>query len=120
MPPLNPKDVVIYLNSVFDLDSINWAQQMRLAKSLLSKYNYNEIKYAIDYYKNRGDVLSSLGFLTYKMNMKDPVSLYHAEANVTGDDNSGNRNRERIRKNSQTYNRAEYPIALFEESNEAD
>ena len=120
MPPLNAKDIVVYLVHTFELSDVNWALQMRLAKNLLKKYKYGEIKYAIDYYKTRGDSVRSLGFLSYKFNMKDPVSLYHAESNVMEGDNSADRNWARIRQNSQTHDRTVYPINLFEESDEND
>lgn len=114
------KDLVVYLKNVFDLDKINWAFQIRLANSLLSKYDFNQVKYAIDYYKSIGNQLTSLGFLTYKSNMKDPISLYNAEKNITGGDDSGYRNWTRIEQNSKTNYGTQYPVNLFEESNEAD
>ena len=112
------KDIVTYYIQTFNVQSVNWPLQMRLAKTLLKKYNYNEIKYAIDYYKGKGMEVVSLGFLTYKTNMKDPVSLYHAEANVIEGGDSGDRNWTRIAKNSKAQYGAEYPVDLFEKSNQ--
>ena len=115
------KDLVIYFKNLFDLnEDFNWAFQTKLANALLSKFTYSEIKYALDYYKGKGDKLTSLGFLTYKNNMKDPTSLYHAEKNSTRGDNSGDRNWARIRQNSKTNYREDYPIDLFKEPDEAD
>lgn len=114
------KDVVMYFKNLFGLDKLNWGFQMKLANSLLSKYNFNEIKYALDYYKNNGMKLNSLGFLTYKNNMKDPTSLYNAEKNITGGDGSGDRNWKRITKNCQTYNGEKSAEYLFAEPNETD
>ena len=96
------KDLIIYLINSFDVKNVNWAFQMKLANALLSKYNFNEIKYALDYYKDKGEKLTSLGFLSYKNNMKDPVSLYHAELHTSeikkGDKD---RNKKRIEKSKQ-------------------
>lgn len=113
------KDLINYLIISFDVKNVNWAFQMKLANALLSKYNFNEIKYALDYYKDKGEKLTSLGFLSYKNNMKDPVSLYHAEMHSRGD-NSGDRNWNRIKQNSKTYNgekSAEYLFAKPDEDN---
>lgn len=114
------KEIVSYLINSFGLKSVNWGFQMKLAKSLLTQYSYMEIIYAINYYKDKGIQISSLGFLTYKMNMKDPCSMYLAEKNMNEGGNSGERNLERIRQNNQTKHRTQYPINLFEEYNEND
>ena len=97
-----PKDLVSYLVYVFDLGKVNWAFQMKLAKTILSKYSFGEIKYAIDYYKSRGEDIYSLGFLTHKNNMKDPLSMYTAEKNAQESDDSGKRNWARIEQNRKT------------------
>ena len=114
------KELVGYLVHLFDVKKVNWGLQMKLAKSLLTKYNFNEIIYALDYYKNKGEKIYSLGFLLYKNNMKDPVSLYHAEKNVQEDNNSSDRNWERIKQNRKTECRTDYPCSLFEEPASVD
>ena len=114
------KEIVSYLVNSFGLKDVNWGFQMKLAKSLLTQYSYMEIIYALNYYKNKGIQIYSLGFLTYKMNMKDPCSMYLAEKNMNEGGNSGERNLERIRQNNQTKHRTEYPIHLFEEPDEDD
>lgn len=102
-------------------ESINWAQQTQLLKKLMGKYRDSEIVYAINYWKKKGLPIKSFGFLTYKnfKNMKEPVSLYHAELNInyrSGD--SSERNKLRIEHNSKTECREEYYYDLFETSRE--
>lgn len=112
-----PKDVVSYFVIAFSVDKVNWGLQMKQAKSLLSKYTGNQIKYAIDYYKDRGEMLYSLGYLLFKDNMKNPLSLYHAEMNMQEGGESGERNRQRvIRQAVQTKYGTESVSYLFESS----
>lgn len=115
---MSPKDIVAYLVITFGATNIDWPFQMKLAKKLLNKYTGTEIKYALDYYKAKGEDIYSLGYLSTGSRMKDPVSLYHAELNIQEGGDSGERNRERIRQNSQTEYRAEPVGYLFAESRE--
>lgn len=99
---MSPKDIVAYLIVTFNVEKVDWSFQMKLAKRLLHLYTGTEIKYAMDYYKTKGDNVYSLGYLLTNGHMKDPVSLYHAELNMQEGGDSGERNRERIRQNSKT------------------
>lgn len=94
---MTAKEVVAYLKQVHNVEYFNYAQQIRLANKLLEKYSGSEIRYAISYYKDKGEHIYSLGYLLYSANMKHPVSLYHAELNITdGGENSADRNKQRI------------------------
>ena len=98
-------------------DKVNWAQQTLLLKKLVGKYKDSEIVYAINYWKKKGLPIKSFGFLTIKnfQNMKEPVSLYHTELNISyRGGNSSERNKLRVEHNSKTECREEYYYDLFE------
>lgn len=98
-------------------EEINYAVQTRLLKTLMSKYKDSEIVYAINYYKRKGLLIKSFGFLTYKncVNMEEPVSLYRAElADANQGGNSSERNKLRIEHNSKAYGREKHYFDLFE------
>lgn len=114
---MTAKEIVVYFSNLLDVSNINWPMQIKLAQKLKEKYDDQEIKYAIDYYKDIGCGMYSLGWLLYKDNMKIPCSLYHAEKNMQKGENSGERNWNRINKqNSKAKYRTVYPSNLFEES----
>lgn len=114
---MTTKEIVGYFSNLFDIKDINWPLQMRLAQRLKEKYKDQEIKYAINYYKDVGCEMYSLGWLLYKNNMKIPCSLYQAEINMQKGEDSGERNWNRInQQNSKAERRTEYPCYLFEES----
>lgn len=50
---MTARDIVAYMCKTFALTDIDWSRQMLFAKKLLTKYNGSEIKYAIDYYKEK-------------------------------------------------------------------
>lgn len=102
-------------------EEINYAVQTRLLKTLMSKYKDSEIVYAVNYYKKKGLLIKSFGFLTYKncINMEEPVSLYRAElADAKQGGNSSERNKLRIEHNSKTYGGKKHYFDLFEEPGE--
>ena len=113
---MTAKEIVQYMCFRFDLKSLNWAVQIKLAKKLLEKHTALQIKYALDYYHSKGNAVYSLGFLLSNNKMKDPLTFYEAEKNMQESENSGERNKIRSQQNSQTQYRAEYPCYLFEES----
>ena len=117
---MTAKDIVAYLRRMFALTNINWSRQMLFAKQLLEKYKANEIKYAIDYYKEQGVNVYSLGFLLYQNNMNKPMSMYTAERHIQVQENadSGERNHNKIRQHSETKRGTEYPCYLFAETGE--
>ena len=47
------RELVIYLVSTFNITNVNWSLQVKLAKTLLTEYSWNEVTYAINYYKNK-------------------------------------------------------------------
>lgn len=110
--------LVKYMASSFGLTNVNWAKQVGLAKQLLSKFSYSEILYAINYYKTLNANMYSLGFLLYGNNMKNPVSLFHAEMNTQESANSGERNRNRIEQLRKAQCGKEPAGYLFAESGE--
>lgn len=114
---MTAKEIVVYFINTYHLQNINWPLQIKLAQQLQSKYKGQEIKYAINYYKDIGREMYSLGWLLYKDNMRIPLSLYHAEINMQKGEDSGERNWNRInQQNSKAKYRTEYPCNLFEES----
>ena len=115
---MTAKEIVAYFKRVFALDSINYPLQMRNANALLKKYTSLEIKYAIDYYKEKGQEVFSLGWLLYRDNMKYPVSQYHAEINTQGGEDSGERNKQRVEQYSKAKCRKNDIGYLFEETRE--
>ena len=108
------KELVKYLATSFNISNLNWSLQVKLAKTLLEKYKWSELVYAINYYKNKGANIYSLGFLLYGNNMKEPISMYYAETHTENDGKSGERNRKRIEL-QQAQHREEYPRSLFTE-----
>ena len=110
---MQPKDLVAYMVRLYDLKGINWGFQIKLAKSLLSKYSYPELIYALNYYKGMGESLYSLGFLSHKNNMNDPLSMYKAELNTQESGDSGERNRNRIKQNRKTFSGKDSAEYLF-------
>lgn len=115
---ITPKDIVSYMGKTFAVSEINWAQQITLTKNLLKKYTPEEIIYALNYHKQKGVKMYSIGFLF--RNMTDPIKEMKATKNIIKDDKSGERNKERVRRLRQTKYRAEYPEHLFTESGEDD
>ena len=117
---MNAKDITAYFIQQFALSGVNWARQASLAKKLLKLYNGTEIKYAIDYYKNNGTEVYSLGFLLYGSNMEAPMKQLTAEKHINKQEcvDSGERNRNKIRQYSEAQRREEYPLYLFTESRE--
>lgn len=113
------RELVIYLVSTFNITNVNWSLQVKLAKTLLAEYSWNEVTYAINYYKNKGIDVYSLGYLLHGNNMKEPMSMYYAECHAQESDKSGERNRKRIEL-QQTECRTSYPCSLFTESSDAD
>ena len=111
---LSPKEIVIYCCKLFDVSDINWAQQILITKKLLEDYTDTQIIYALDYYKNKGKDIYSMGFL--KGRMKDPISMLNAENTAQGSEGSGERNQNRIRNLRSSEYRAEYPEYLFAET----
>lgn len=98
-------------------DKVNWAHQTKLLKKLMGKFSDGEIIYAMNYWKKKGLPIKSFGFLTIKnfQNMKEPVSLYHTELNISyRGGNSSERNKLRVEHNSKTECREEYYYDLFE------
>lgn len=108
------KELVKYLAASFEIPNLNWSLQVKLAKTLLNDYKWEELIYALNYYKNKGINIYSLGFLLHKNNMKEPISMYYAETHTNNDGKSGERNRKRIEL-QQTQYREEYPRSLFTE-----
>ena len=82
---MTAKDIVAYMCKTFALTDIDWSRQMLFAKKLLTKYNGSEIKYAIDYYKEKGKDVYSLGFLMYGSNMKKPISIINSSFTSNGE-----------------------------------
>lgn len=115
---LPPKDIVDYFRGLFGVSEINWPQQIRIVKKLLEDYSDTQIIYALNYYKNKGVNVYSIGYL--KGRMKDPMSMLTAEKHVQRNEGSGRRNQERIGKLRSAEYRAEYPQHLFTESGEDD
>lgn len=117
---MTARDIVAYMCKTFALTDIDWSRQMIFAKKLLTKYNGSEIKYAIDYYKEKGKDVYSLGFLMYGSNMKKPISMYTAEKHIQMQENgdSGERNRNKVRQYSEAKCGTEYPCYLFAETGE--
>ena len=115
---MSPKDIVSYLCKTFAVSEINWAQQIKITKKLMEDYSAEQIIYALSYYKNKGIGVYSMGFLKGKM--KDPMSMLNAEKHLQRDENSGERNQERVRKLCSTKYRTEYPEYLFADSGKDD
>lgn len=102
MKEMSPKEVVVFMATLNDVKVENWSLQIRNAKKLMEQYTWNEIKYALEYYRSIGVFIYSLGFLLMKNNMKHPLSMYTAESQALESENSGERNWTRIRQNSET------------------
>ena len=109
------KTLVTYWLDKFSPASVNWAQQMMLAKKLLERHTLAELMYAIDYFKNNGTDMYSLGYLT-ELKLKYPLSQYKAEQYSQEELNSGERNRMRIEQNNISEYRTDSVSYLFEES----
>lgn len=103
---------------LYGVTNIKWVVQIQLAKKLLSRYSFNEIDYALRYYKSKGVQLYSLGYLLATDVMKDAVDLYKAEQTIClQDGNSGDRNKQKcIRKDNETNIGKEHYFNMFEES----
>lgn len=98
----------------FDVKNINWSAQMVIVKKLLNSYSKEEILYAIDYYKQKGVNMYSIGYLFSAM--KDPVDECKAKREVNlWSGNSGERNQRRLAENNQTRSRKKYSFDLYEE-----
>lgn len=104
--------------TIFEVSNIRWAAQVPVAKKLLALYNFEELDYALRYYKLRGVNMYSLAYLLAKDVMVNPVSLYKAEQVISlQDGNSGQRNNDKCaRKNNETNFGKEHYFDLFEES----
>lgn len=113
---MSPKDIIVKFIRLFDVSEINWAQQVKICKKLLEDYTDTQIIYALNYYKNNGKKLYSLGFLLNRM--REPMMQLSAEKHLQsdGNGNSKERNWKRIEQNSKTERRTEYPEYLFTES----
>ena len=99
--------------------NVNWAQQMSQLNKLLKNYTYEEVEYAINYYKKQGIELTSIGYFVYSgfKNMKVPVSLLQAEkqiAEMNGGGNSSDRNKQRVRENNKANSREVDYFSMFE------
>ena len=98
-------------------DKVNYAHQTKLLKKLMGKFSDGEIIYAMNHWKKKGLPIKSFGFLTIKnfQNMKEPVSLYHTELNISyRGGNSSERNKLRVEHNSETYSGIKSYFDLFE------
>ena len=115
---LSPKDIVDYFRKLFRVSDINWAQQVQIVKKLQEDYSDTQIIYALNYYRNKGENVYSIGFL--KGRMKDPISMQNAERATQRSAGSGERNQNRIRNLRSSKYRAEYPEYLFAEAGEVD
>lgn len=111
-----PKQVVSEMKRVFDVKRINYPVQMKLAKNLLNKYKHNEISFALQYVKDSGKDIYSLGYLTDKT-MREAIKAMNIEEKED-DGNSGERNKRRIENKQLIYKtkyREDYPLSLFAE-----
>ena len=115
---METKKLIKFFCDLFELPSVNWAVQTKLAKKLLDKHSYDELCYALEYYKSKGVAMYSLGYLTAKDALSAPLDLYKAEkAFNLQDGDSGERNKQRcIRKDNETNFGEEYYFDLFKES----
>ncbi len=116
---MKPKELVLALSDLYDLENINWKKEMFLAKKLLAKYDDDIIMYCLNHYKDKGFSVNSLGWFTYKnfKSMEDPISLHKAELNIDMQESeSGERNKERFEYSSKANGRKEHYFDLFEES----
>lgn len=103
---------------LFEVNTIRWAVQVPVAKKLLTLYSFEELDYALRYYKARSVNMYSLAYLLAKDVMVNPVSLYKAEQVINlQDGNSGQRNNDKCtRKDNETNFGKEHYFDLFEES----
>ena len=91
---------------------------MQLAKKLLTSYTFEELEYALRYYKSKGVNMYSLAYLLAKDVMLDPIGLYKAQQVINlQDGSSGERNKQKcIRKDNETNFGKEHYFNMFEES----
>lgn len=109
-----PKDIVVRMVDIFKPKEVNWSQQIRIANKLLEKYTEEQIIYAMKYYQAQSVNMYSLGWLSYKDNMKAPLSMLQAEKNRIGD-GFEERNNIKLRQLRKTECREDYPLSLFAE-----
>lgn len=112
------KRLINLLVELFEATNIRWGVQVPVAKKLLTLYSFEELDYALHYYKARGVNMYSLAYLLAKDVMVNPVSLYKAEQAINlQDGNSGQRNNDKCaRKDNETNFGKEHYFDLFEES----
>ena len=111
--PLSARQLVIKMAEAFNIQNVNWSKSMSQMKRLLEKFTPEEIEYAIDYYKNKGVEVYSVGF--FSGNMGDPCSLLKAEKHSLRG-GSCERNWKRIIQNDSAKRRKDYPEYLFAET----
>ena len=108
-----PKEIVSYFLMCYSLKNMDWGKQMRLAQSMLKKYTGREIIFALNYYKDLGNCLYSLGWLTTGRMSTAITALSALENGQEGD--SGERNRQRAKQNSEAKLREDSIEYLFAE-----
>lgn len=115
---MKSRDLVLHWIELYNVEDIDWKKEMSIAKKLLSKYSDEDISYVLQYYKDRGNYIYSLGFFVFKNYkfMSDPIKERKAELNCKGDDDSGERNRRKLEQNNKTNNRTKLDFSMFEES----
>lgn len=108
------KQIVSHFMALFDVQNVNWSQQMTIVKRLLKSYTKEQIIFALDYYASKGVKMYSLGYLSKTMDT--PVREYIAQQNImqqVGD--ASERNRRKLRESNEALSREKRYLDLFEE-----
>lgn len=116
---MNKKELVLLFLELFELKSIMWAKEMKIAERLLDNFCPDDLRYALDYYKKSGHTLNSLAFFIAKdyNAVRKAIMMKNAEERmIEGDEDSGERNRRRIKQNSKANFGEKSYFSLFEES----
>ena len=111
------RSLIHHLVQANEIEKINYPAQMTILKNLLTKYTNLQIRYAIDYYRNKGVRIYSFGYL--KTGMKEALMAMETEvATATQVGDSSERNQRKFRKDNETFGREEHYSDLFKEPDE--